>query len=422
MTRSLAALLLLSGCIYDSHVATSGDDAAVPLAGAGVDPSPSSVVLAVVAADLDGDGRDDLAVLELVAERAQPRVLPRLRLVYGRARLPAELDDGFDLALVGTPFDSRTSRDGVSVPVYVEGSLAAGDLDADGVSDLAVALAFEGDGVVHLLRGDPGRGAPSALDALPALRAEGEGSFGARVRVLGDLDGDGAEELSIEDRTGSVAWIRWSGGALADARLAPQLDLSGAALFGLGDVDGDGHDDVGVADAGRLAIHAGPIAAPLVLPLEGPPMAEVTDALAGLTPRHANAHRVGLGRALTVLWPQLGAPDQLRAYRLQPLEPTPRETARFDTASRVCVTGARGADVLLGCADAACVDPEVCQGRVHLLSASDLTVHDAWIGSSRGERLGGVVALGDLEGDGAVDAVFAGTTGPVRLVSGAALP
>ena len=80
----------------------------------------------------------------------------------------------------------------------------------------------------------------------------------------------------------------------------------------------DVSDDVGVADAGRLAIHAGPIAAPLVLPLEGPPMAEVTDALARLTPRHANAHRVGLGGALTVLWPQLGPPDQLRAYRLQP--------------------------------------------------------------------------------------------------------
>ncbi|MEC7521845.1 MAG: VCBS repeat-containing protein [Myxococcota bacterium] len=411
MTRALFALLAL-GCTYDSHVATSGSDAAID-AQADAQPAPdagvgttSSAVLGIALADLDGDGRDDLAVLELLAERARPRLAPRLRLLYGGVDVPPSVEDELDHALLGESFESRVVRDGASAPVDVRGGLAAGDFDGDGVLDLAVALSVEGEGAVHLLAGAPSRALPDRLEALPSLTPHG-----ASVRALGDLDGDGADELWIEACDGR-AWIHPGAAPLVDARLDAPSDLG--AVFGLGDVDGDGRDDLAIAEPGGVAVYPGPVA----LPPDGrAPSARIP----GPEPASLVAHASG---GVVVLWRETGASDRLVAYRLAASEVT--EVASLDTGSPGCVLGARerASVVLLGCPGDAC-EGDACRGALRVLSTPDLTSRRDWSGSPLtvgGDRLGESVALGDFDGDGELDAAFSSRSRGVRLLGAAELP
>lgn len=127
-------------------------------------------VRAVTAADLDGDGRDDLAVTYMSFEHATWR--SGLDLLYSRA------DGGWERR----PLYSRQNKVGFF-------ALDHGDVDGDGALDLA---ALDGDGAVWVWLGD-GQGF-FALEESPEMGPPSERCRGFHLRLV-DLDRDGRDEL-----------------------------------------------------------------------------------------------------------------------------------------------------------------------------------------------------------------------------------
>ena len=164
-----------------------------------------------------------------------------------------------------------------------------GDLDGDGIDDLAVGVSLDdsGDG-----NGNANRGAVQILflDSSGAVRestkispndgggpALSEGDrFGASVASLGDFDGDGNPDLLVgasHDNTGGsdtgaayILLLNPNGTVRESIKIASGLnggpilsagDHFGSAIAALGDVDGDGVDDIAVAAEGdgKGALH-----------------------------------------------------------------------------------------------------------------------------------------------------------------------
>lgn len=130
---------------------------------------------------------------------------------------------------------------------YVWGELtdarAVGDVDGDGIADLSVE---SGGAALHL--GPLGDALPAQEDA--AARVGGAFDF---VVGLGDVDGDGRDDVAFR---GHHVWIvpgTWSTGdveALAVARIGPETDESGESALSVvgGDVGADGVGDVVITD------------------------------------------------------------------------------------------------------------------------------------------------------------------------------
>ena len=191
-------------------------------------------------------------------------------------------DDGFDDVLVGVESANGGGEDAGAVCVYlgplagahgtdgadfilrgvtddeVGSSISTGDLDGDGVVDLVVgSLTANGDagvdtGVVYIAFGLLETGSLADGERWEGPEASGQAGI---VEVLGDVDGDGLDDLAIgahwaEDDAGAV-WVLSGAdagysGVLDDAavRLSGSGGELGAAVSSVGDVDGDGLADV----------------------------------------------------------------------------------------------------------------------------------------------------------------------------------
>ncbi|MCB9920202.1 MAG: protein kinase [Planctomycetes bacterium] len=124
--------------------------------------------------------------------------------------------------------------------------VAMHDLDGDSVGDFAVA--YEGVRAVTLYSG-------RSRAVLSRILLEGDG--GVQALAVADLDADGVDDLLLSStpprRPGSA--IAYSGAALALGRTkflhrwnsADAGDAFGNAMLGLGDIDGDGHEDVAIS-------------------------------------------------------------------------------------------------------------------------------------------------------------------------------
>lgn len=152
-------------------------------------------------------------------------------------------------------------------------SVAAGDIDDDGIADLLIG-SYVSDGGVYLFRGPQ---APVSLAPLADTAVTGASYLGADVEAFGDIDGDGVAEWGAGAylEAPSSAVYLFSGLPLGEllAEDAPIVlraetasDNFGLSVAPIGDVTGDGLADVGVAapylgadERGRIYVFSAPL-------------------------------------------------------------------------------------------------------------------------------------------------------------------
>jgi len=143
---------------------------------------------------------------------------------------------------------------------------AVGDVNADGVEDLAVGAPYDDDGgplrgAVWLLFLDPSGGLRgsrkiSSAGGFPGVLAD-YGSFGSSLAPLGDIDGDGIPDLAIGAPDAQLLWVcmlRLDGSvrfarsfSITDPLVSPPLlgfERFAQSLASVGDIDGNGVTDL----------------------------------------------------------------------------------------------------------------------------------------------------------------------------------
>jgi hypothetical protein len=182
-----------------------------------------------------------------------------LQLVSGGwVGLGAALDPSLVLELTGS---GATAEFGTAVG-------DAGDVDGDGVADLIVGAPFEaGVGVARVFSGDDGSLIWQLSDGAPFAR------FGAGVAGVGDVDGDGVPDVAVGApfdtqpviSSGSMRVYSGATGLLLFTVEGSQaFGFLGYAMTGVGDLDGDGFGDVLVGEPatatllGRVVVVGGP--------------------------------------------------------------------------------------------------------------------------------------------------------------------
>jgi hypothetical protein len=121
----------------------------------------------------------------------------------------------------------------------------AGDFDEDGIPDLAVV--FGSPGLVAVYRVVPG----------PALLPAGTWVAPASPRSLaaGDLDGDGHLDLAVALSSGDVAVLRGNGmGLITPAVVCAPSPDGGTGPVAIGDFDGDGMRDIAAIGANSVRV------------------------------------------------------------------------------------------------------------------------------------------------------------------------
>ncbi len=261
-------------------LSASGDQV-LSQGGGGIQGSPSAgdrFGAALAAADLNGDGRDDLAIGAPGDSVGSTAGAGAVNVIYG---------SGGGLTATGNQLWTQNSA---GVLEASEGgdsfgsAVAAADLNGDGEADLAVGVPGEsigtnsGAGAVNVLYGSAS-GVTSAGNQLWSQNsadildgAEADDSFGATL-ASGDLNGDGQEDLAIgvaaenmgttKPDAGAVNVIYGSGGGLTstgnqlwtqnstDIKDAAEAGDGFGAALATGDVNGDGDDDLAAGAPGE---------------------------------------------------------------------------------------------------------------------------------------------------------------------------
>ncbi|MBK7878160.1 MAG: FG-GAP repeat protein [Planctomycetes bacterium] len=206
------------------------------------------------AGDLNRDGRTELLV------GAPDTSAPEFR--EGRAYVYL----GSGVAIAATPAFTVES----DVPNALLGAAvsAAGDVDADGFADLLVGVPdLPGGGQVRLYRGQAGVN-PVAPGAQTFASPQSGSRFGVALARAGDVNADGFSDVALAApnwnvNQGKVQLFLGTSSGLAST---PALEFDGASgaqlgagLGPCGDVDGDGFSDVVLGQPGLLSGSGGAI-------------------------------------------------------------------------------------------------------------------------------------------------------------------
>jgi FG-GAP-like repeat len=282
----------------DGHVAVLSNegDGTLAVAPVAVDGSPMHVL---ATGDFDGDGHVDLALAGQSSNGASS--IMRIALNDGTGAFTIVVDypfagvvpsaiavgdinhDGTSDVAVLTAFDSQvnvllnqghgTFGPAVAYPAGTNpGSLAIADLDGDGAVDLVIA--------------DEGKFPPDPSPAQLAsihgsvrvLYNRGDGTFvppidttvsGSPGVAAGDLDGDGAADLAVNDVIGGTVTILLSRGRGTFAAPASYPSAASGAIL-IADLNGDGAADVMVGPQVFLNHGDGTFAAGITYPVGDP--------------------------------------------------------------------------------------------------------------------------------------------------------
>ena len=339
----------------------------------------------LAAGDLDADGTPDL-LIGAAQNHDDPDVFPKAFALLG----------GSDLATNGATIEAGALGDfAVSAPDQVmltfatENGLAAGDLSGDGVDDLALGDLVADDGAladtgaVFVLFGGAGLGPLHDLATTPADftlygPSANDGSFGGGAYygglALGDLDGDGAQDLAV--RGAASAHVLLGPLAPGEHHLATtpaDVTVTGLEEGGIlvMDATGDRVPDLILDSGGDVHVIPGPFAA-------GQSLDAATAAAFTLT--GANTRSLAAGDLLGDLRPELLMGDPAgRQVRVVPAGAYGPGSVPVDEVAALVLTGpSAGARNLGWDVDAGDLDGD---GRADLVAGAwqetDLTLPDA---------------------------------------------
>jgi hypothetical protein len=220
------------------------------------------------AGDVNGDGYSDL----LIAAQGYDNVQfdeGRAFVHYGSSAGPSFIEN----------FTTESNQNSAFMG-FATSVASAGDVNADGFSDLIVGMPFYDDGQTDEGRIHIHAGGPSGLQ-VPifyfAQTNETDAHFGISVASAGDVNGDGygdvivgAEQASAGQSREGRAYVLHGGPGGITFAWSGESDQANAhygnAVAGAGDVNGDGYSDVivgaqhyddGVSDVGRVYVYLG---------------------------------------------------------------------------------------------------------------------------------------------------------------------
>ena len=221
----------------------------------------------IVAADFNGDGRADLALVSTHINRSPPHD-SELRVYLqagGGMSAPAAYPVVSDAwSTLATDLDNDGRIDLVATSGAVSVLLARGspgafasaiDVATGGNAPSTTALHLAGTTYPALLQGSPSGGlwlfaqAAPGLFAAPVALATGIADGASHV-AAGDVDGDGLEDIAFTS-AGNVYWMRQqAGGTFAPAQWVGGGGLRFSSILAA-DLDGDGRADLVVGDEGN---------------------------------------------------------------------------------------------------------------------------------------------------------------------------
>ncbi|WP_165243695.1 FG-GAP repeat domain-containing protein [Paludisphaera soli] len=190
-----------------------------------------------IPADLDGDGRLDVAVVNFQANDGRD-----LSILWGEDP-PSLLKAAEHVRIEGGPFRYEKSFAGDGAPAYAAPgltSIVATDVDRDGRLDL-VAVAWSSDFFVVLRNRGDRTFAQHRRDLMP----------GPRDVVAADFSGDGVADLAFTIYSSNLVEV-WRGDGEGDFARWRMFHSNGAVPYHLrsGDVDRDGRVDLVVGNRG----------------------------------------------------------------------------------------------------------------------------------------------------------------------------
>lgn len=210
--------------------------------------------------DVNGDGFDDIAVTAAAYARG----------TYGYMAHDDTAEDKpkrvfvFYGSRTGIPENPALSLAGENMGEGFGRTVAgAGDINGDGFADLLVAAPEAGDekqGIVYVFLGGNDLVGSLSGPAFTLLGQEPNGVFGHSLAGLGDVNGDGFDDIAVSapgaaDLAGSVYIFH---GGPQGLHAAPDTTIPGAfgesvfgtVVAGAGDVNGDGFSDLAVSGVG----------------------------------------------------------------------------------------------------------------------------------------------------------------------------